>query len=195
VSGLFSRPHPWISGPEKALRLFSFCRTRGGIAHGQVYNEDRPHGQSATSPQFPSSNPPTFHGRRQGSVPMRVQALGAQAATPSTARPTAERRRLSKLSCAGWLPHDRGFVLELPLSRRRASAWSRLITGARILHRALPPTVDADLFTDAKSGGGTDLRLACNRPEKSCHLPRDCGRHDDLGLACSPPAGDIGHRA
>jgi len=26
---------------------------------------------------------------------------------------------------------------------------SRLITGARILHRAPPPTVDADLFADA----------------------------------------------
>ena len=61
---------------------------------------------------------------------------------------------------------------------------SRLITGTRILHRALPPAVDADLFTDAKSGDGTDLRLACNRPEKADHLPRDCGRHDDLGLAC-----------
>ena len=47
---------------------------------------------------------------------------------------------------------------------------SRLITGTGILHRALPPTVDADLFTDAKLGGGTDLRLACNRPEKSRHL-------------------------
>ena len=54
----------------------------------------------------------------------------------------------------------------------------------RVLHRAPPPAVDADLFTDAKSGGETDLRLACNRPEKSRHLPRDCGRHDDLGLAC-----------
>ena len=42
--------------------------------------------------------------------------------TTSTAGGRAERRRLSKLSCAGWLPHDRGFVLELPLSRRRASA-------------------------------------------------------------------------
>jgi transposase len=31
----------------------------------------------------------------------------------------SERRRLSKLSCAGWSPHDRGFVLELPLSRGR----------------------------------------------------------------------------
>src|SRR5882757_130740 len=60
---------------------------------------------------------------------------------------------------------------------------SRLITGTRILHRAPPPAVDADLFTDAKSCDGTDLRLACDRPEKSRHLPRDCGRHDDLGLA------------
>src|ERR1700677_344947 len=61
---------------------------------------------------------------------------------------------------------------------------SRLITGTRILHRALPPTVDADLFPDAMLSGGTDLRLACNRPQKSRHLPRNCGRHDDLGLAC-----------
>ena len=30
---------------------------------------------------------------------------------------TELRRRLSKLSCAGWLPHDRGFVLGLPLSK------------------------------------------------------------------------------
>ena len=61
---------------------------------------------------------------------------------------------------------------------------SRLITGTRILHRAPPPAVDADLFTDAKLCDGTDLRLACDRPEKSRHLPRDCGRYDDLGLAC-----------
>src|SRR5579863_4801484 len=61
---------------------------------------------------------------------------------------------------------------------------SRLMTGTRILHRAPPPAVDADLFTDAKSGDGTDLRLACDRPEKADHLPRDCGRHDDFGLAC-----------
>jgi hypothetical protein len=30
----------------------------------------------------------------------------------------ALRRRLSKLSCAGWLPHDRGFVSGLPRSKR-----------------------------------------------------------------------------
>src|ERR687891_1852736 len=39
------------------------------------------------------------------------------------------RRRLNKLSCAGWLPHDRGFVSGLPRSRGRASASGRLITG------------------------------------------------------------------
>ena len=41
------------------------------------------------------------------------------------------RRRLSKLSYAGWLPHDRGFVLGcvgLESERRQ----SRLIVGARI---------------------------------------------------------------
>ena len=32
------------------------------------------------------------------------------------------RRRLSKLSCAGWLPHDRGCVSGLPRSKGRASA-------------------------------------------------------------------------
>src|SRR5450432_3532069 len=65
---------------------------------------------------------------------------------------------------------------------------SRLITGTRVLHRALPPTVDADLFPDAMLGDGTDLRLARNRPKKADHLPRNCGRHDDLGLArrCEP---------
>ena len=40
------------------------------------------------------------------------------------------RRRLNKLSCAGWLPHDRGFVSGLPRSKGRASASGRLITVA-----------------------------------------------------------------
>ena len=30
------------------------------------------------------------------------------------------RRRLNKLSCAGWLPHDRGFVSGLPKGRASA---------------------------------------------------------------------------
>ena len=33
------------------------------------------------------------------------------------------RRRLNKLSCAGWLPHDRGFVSGLPRSRGERRQW------------------------------------------------------------------------
>ena len=38
-----------------------------------------------------------------------------------TAGDRTRRRRLNKLSCAGWLPHDRGFVSGLPRSKGRAS--------------------------------------------------------------------------
>ena len=34
-----------------------------------------------------------------------------------TAGDRTRRRRLNKLSCAGWLPHDRGFVSGLPRSK------------------------------------------------------------------------------
>ena len=47
---------------------------------------------------------------------------------------TELRRRLSKLSYAGWVPHDRGFVLGLPLSRIELRS-CRLITG----HEVSPP--------------------------------------------------------
>jgi hypothetical protein len=38
-----------------------------------------------------------------------------------TAGDRTRRRPLNKLSCADWLPHDRGFVLGLPRSKGRAS--------------------------------------------------------------------------
>ena len=38
-----------------------------------------------------------------------------------TAGDRTRRRRLNKLSCADWLPHDRGFVSGLPRSKGRAS--------------------------------------------------------------------------
>ena len=64
----------------------------------------------------------------------------ARRSSPSWLRPGADfrdaqggqrgqRRRLSKLSCAGWIPHDRGFVLRLPQSRGRAPVKNRLIAG------------------------------------------------------------------
>src|SRR5271156_6414634 len=37
------------------------------------------------------------------------------------------RRRLNKLSCAGWLPHDRGSVSGLPHSRSEHRSLDRLI--------------------------------------------------------------------
>ena len=46
-----------------------------------------------------------------------------------TAGDRARRRRLNKLSCAGWLPHDRGFVSGLPHSKDERRSGDRLITG------------------------------------------------------------------
>jgi hypothetical protein len=71
---------------------------------------------------------------------VRSQAPGQQGGSPACAGGLewmakrlagggVSRRRLNKLSCAGWLPHDRGFVSGLPRSKGRASADGRLITG------------------------------------------------------------------
>src|SRR6516165_2999008 len=46
-----------------------------------------------------------------------------------TAGDRTRRRRLNKLSCAGWLPHDRGFVSGLPRSKGERRSEDRLITG------------------------------------------------------------------
>jgi hypothetical protein len=46
-----------------------------------------------------------------------------------TAGDRDRRRRLNKLSCAGWVPHDRGFVSGLPRSKDERRSGDRLITG------------------------------------------------------------------
>ena len=46
-----------------------------------------------------------------------------------TAGDRTRRRRLNKLSCAGWLPHDRSFVSGLPRSKDEHRSGDRLITG------------------------------------------------------------------
>ena len=46
-----------------------------------------------------------------------------------TAGGRTRRRRLNKLSCAGWLPHDRRFVSGLPRSSDERRSADRLITG------------------------------------------------------------------
>jgi hypothetical protein len=46
-----------------------------------------------------------------------------------TAGDRTRRRRLNKLSCADWLPHDRGFVSGLPRSKNERRSGDQLITG------------------------------------------------------------------
>jgi hypothetical protein len=46
-----------------------------------------------------------------------------------TAGDRTRRRRLNKLSCAGWIPHDRGSASGLPRSRDEHRSVDRLITG------------------------------------------------------------------
>src|SRR5918999_6561765 len=78
------------------------------------------------------------------------------------------RRRLSKLSCAGWLPHDRGFVSGLPRSRGRASAGCRLITG----DEDSPPGPAARQALRVKDGGGcvASCSLAGPSPDRRSWL-------------------------
>ncbi len=47
------------------------------------------------------------------------------------------RRRFNKLSCAGWIPHDRVSVSGLPRSRIEHRSGDRLITG----HEGSPTVV------------------------------------------------------
>ena len=55
---------------------------------------------------------------RRRIVPVGVRRAGGR----------TRRRRLNKLSCAGWVPHDRGFVSGLPHSRDEHRSGDRLIT-------------------------------------------------------------------
>ena len=52
-----------------------------------------------------------------------------------TAGDKTRRRRLNRLSCADWVPHDRGSVSGLPRSRVEHRSGDRLITGTRVPHR------------------------------------------------------------
>src|SRR5262249_37815097 len=111
-----------------------------------------------------------------------------------TAGDRTRRRRFNKLSCAGWVPHDRGFVSGLPHSKGRASVRDRLITGqAGFPTVVLLPAVRAlDLQASASfpgcrwavwSGGERRLRDAGDGPDKADHFARDRGGDHDLRLA------------
>src|SRR4051795_9852669 len=58
------------------------------------------------------------HVRRQGIArSFSLRCGGWRGSWMRTAGDRTRRRRLNKLSCAGWVPHDRGSVLGLPRSR------------------------------------------------------------------------------
>ena len=111
-----------------------------------------------------------------------------------TAGDRTRRRPLSKLSSADWLPHDRGFVLELPPSKDERRFGDRLITGQvgsapRSYRRQCAPL---DLLASASfpgcrravwSGCERGLRDAGDRADKADHLTGDCRGDHDLRLA------------
>jgi hypothetical protein len=92
-----------------------------------------------------------------------------------------QRRRLIKLSCAGWIPQDRGFVSGLPRSKGERRPWaahnrredSQPRPASRFRHR----NVVAPLACCR------NLHLACDRPNEPHHLPRDRRDDDDLLLS------------
>lgn len=84
-----------------------------------------------TRPGGVQTGPASILGSTSASSHVRVQGVQHNYPFPPqrsgpvrkvcTAGDRTRRRRLNKLSCAGWLPHDRGFVLGLPRSKGRAS--------------------------------------------------------------------------
>ena len=103
------------------------------------------------------------------------------------------RRRLNKLSCAGWVPHDRGFVLGLPHSRDERRSGDRLITAREGSppRPCPPPCASVTLCSSSSSpGSGCDggrhlinqsrLREAGNRPDEANHLAGDRGRNHNF---------------
>jgi len=110
-----------------------------------------------------------------------------------TAGDRTRRRRLNKLSCADWLPHDRGFVSGLPRSKDERRSGDRLITGQegsppRPCRRQCAPA-DLLLSTSLRcrrriwSALERGLGDAGDRPDKADHLTGDCSSDHNLRLA------------
>jgi hypothetical protein len=115
-----------------------------------------------------------------------------------------QRRRLNKLSCAGWLPHDPGFRLGLPRSRRERRPGPAHNRSRGFPDRALPPAVSAwrcgwcgpcppllQRPLHCRSARHLRLNLARDGPDEARHLARDRGGDDNLWLTAksrAPPA-------
>lgn len=87
-----------------------------------------------TTPSL-SSSAACSHVRFQGAGHDYSSRGGGWAVLVRTAGDRTRRRRLNKLSCAGWVPHDRGSVSGLPRSKVEHRSGDRLITGTRVPHR------------------------------------------------------------
>jgi hypothetical protein len=100
------------------------------------------------------------------------------------------RRRLNKLSCAGWLPHDRGSVSGLPQSSGEHRSWDRLIgaqedSPPRPCLQPCAPDLLVGLFLCLVQQLSSELWLrdAGDRPDEADHFASN-GRGDhDLCLA------------
>ena len=117
-------------------------------------------------------------------VPVGVRRAGGR----------TRRRRLNKLSCAGWVPHDRGFVSGLPHSRDEHRSGDRLITGLEdsppwpCLRQCAPfgaDTIAALLpgFRGAARSGERRLGASGNCPDEADHLASYRRGDHDLRLA------------
>jgi hypothetical protein len=145
--------------------------------------------------QIRPSSTACSHVRFQGAAhSFLLRRRGLRRSLVRTAGDRTLRRRLNKLSCAGWVPHDRGSVSGLPRSRVEHRSGDRLITGTRIPHRGPASSsvhrILADLlFVGSVSAAWSDelrLRNAGDRPDEADHLAGDRGGDHDLRLAgCS----------
>jgi hypothetical protein len=115
----------WGSHPTPRHQLYA------GAAMNQRYKEARRAVSKGVDTEKPHFSVPCSHVRVQG---VGTQLSGSAAAEEvgsemRTAGDRTSRRRLNKLSCAGWLPHDRSFVSGLPRSKDERRSGDRLITG------------------------------------------------------------------
>src|SRR6516164_9210494 len=136
-SGCASWSAPWGSHGRTLPRVRPATAESTKIDAETCFGERSPTTYASISHWSPTNRsvrrffPQPAHVRFQGSgreysVPLQREGIGLWM---RTAGDRIRRRRLSKLSCAGWLPHDRGFVSRLPRSKDERRSRDRLITG------------------------------------------------------------------
>jgi hypothetical protein len=104
-------------------------RAQQGLARAVLLTRDQRRNDAfASNGDFFSSLLSCSLSRVQAQLFVSAAAEGA-GSEERTAGDRTRRRRLNKLSCADWLPHDRGFVSGLPRAKDERRSGDRLITG------------------------------------------------------------------